>query len=65
MVQVGDLVAPAGDRGGRRRRKVFCNGGSATFASGGQASAPGDGQPNAGRRYGFAFFSPQIAWETT
>jgi len=23
MVQVGDLVASAGDRGGRRRRKVF------------------------------------------
>jgi len=23
MVQVGDLVAPAGDRGGRRRRNAF------------------------------------------
>ena len=38
------LVASDGDRGGRRRRKVFCRGGFATFASGGQASAPGGGQ---------------------
>ena len=41
MVQVEDLVAPAGDRGGRRRRKVLCEGGFATFASGGPGLARG------------------------
>jgi len=65
MVQVGDLVAPAGDRGGRRRRKVLNQVASPLFASGGQASAPGDGQPNAGRRYGFADLCNEIEWETT
>ena len=62
MVKGGALVAPAGDRGGRRRRKVFLQGDSATIAPGGQvapplymggldAPAPGGGQPNAGHHY--------------